>query len=245
MRTVDPFPAQVASMDKDTVLRLLTVLAGGSLLKRGSEVEIGVSRWAWSLLARLPERGELNSEEIGIIRELGKKAVLVGVGLKAEKSWEEGIKEFEAGYNDGVDEVPVPVENEEEIPLENDDIPNIDTEIQKDSGVSARIISPIQPGKDAPEIEIAATREQLEDEDFLAAKARMLNTLADEPLEINIEPEIITPKDQTPEPDSEAEDSDSSWRINTKATLDMIVTVAGEVYGQRDLLEFRDQWSDL
>jgi hypothetical protein len=29
---------------------------------------------------------------------------------------------------------------------------------------------------------------------------------------------------------------------NTCATIDMIVTIVGELYGQRDLLEFRDSW---
>lgn len=29
---------------------------------------------------------------------------------------------------------------------------------------------------------------------------------------------------------------------NTRATIDMIVTIVGEVFGQRDLLEFRDCW---
>jgi hypothetical protein len=30
--------------------------------------------------------------------------------------------------------------------------------------------------------------------------------------------------------------------INTCATIDMIVTIVGQLYGQRDLLEFRDRW---
>jgi len=32
---------------------------------------------------------------------------------------------------------------------------------------------------------------------------------------------------------------------NTKATVDMIITIAGEVYGQRDLLEFRSVWREV
>ena len=31
---------------------------------------------------------------------------------------------------------------------------------------------------------------------------------------------------------------------NTMATIDMIITIAGEFYGQRDLLEFREAWGD-
>jgi hypothetical protein len=29
---------------------------------------------------------------------------------------------------------------------------------------------------------------------------------------------------------------------NTRVTIDMIITIVGELYGQRDLLEFRDSW---
>ena len=31
--------------------------------------------------------------------------------------------------------------------------------------------------------------------------------------------------------------------VNTRATLDMILTVAGEIYGQLDLLEERERWA--
>ena len=112
MRTVDPLPAQIASMDKSTVLRLLGLLTGGSLLKRGSEVDVGVSRWAWALLGRLPDRGELTSEEIGVVRELGKKAVLVGMGLREEQAWEEGMGQVEAGFDQEEDDFDIVIEEE-------------------------------------------------------------------------------------------------------------------------------------
>jgi len=38
------------------------------------------------------------------------------------------------------------------------------------------------------------------------------------------------------------EETDEEMRRNTRATVDMIITVVGEVYGQRDLLEFREVW---
>lgn len=44
--------------------------------------------------------------------------------------------------------------------------------------------------------------------------------------------------EQAPEP---VEDSpEERAKANVRATLNMILTVAGEFYGQRDLLEFRD-----
>ncbi|OCL08258.1 hypothetical protein AOQ84DRAFT_364286, partial [Glonium stellatum] len=42
-------------------------------------------------------------------------------------------------------------------------------------------------------------------------------------------------------PDNEVEEMPDA---NTLATIDMIITIAGEFYGQRDLLEFREAWGD-
>lgn len=38
------------------------------------------------------------------------------------------------------------------------------------------------------------------------------------------------------------DEEDAARLLNAKATVDMIITVAGEIYGQRDLLEFRETW---
>jgi hypothetical protein len=87
----EPKPAQLAGMDKGTVLRLLRMLGdrkGGFLGidtfvgDGGVEARRRVSAWVWGLLARLPGRGELLSEEVGIVRELGKRAVWLGVEMK-------------------------------------------------------------------------------------------------------------------------------------------------------------------
>ena len=259
MRAVDPHAIQIASMDKETVLRLLEVLTGGTFLKTGKEIEIGVSGWIWSLLARLPERGELNSEEIGVVRELGKKAVLVGVGLKAEKSWEEGIQAVEAGYDDNTEDQGAhgfvaaaddePLLELEEEPLYDEHLSRQGEALPTTNSNEFGANQDIQ--KRRPELEPATTPHietdvtgsgalATETQEFLAAKSRILNALSKETMEINIEPPIKSPATSTQQISEVSED-----RLNTKATIDMIVTVAGEVYGQRDLLEFRAQWSDL
>ncbi|KAK5679455.1 hypothetical protein LTS10_008273 [Elasticomyces elasticus] len=43
-------------------------------------------------------------------------------------------------------------------------------------------------------------------------------------------------------PQTEPAETDSPAAQNTAATLDMIITIIGEVFGQRDLLEFRRPW---
>jgi hypothetical protein len=257
MRTVDPLPAQIANMDKSTVLRLLGLLTGGTLLKRGAEVDVGVSRWAWGLLARLPDRGELTSEEIGVVRELGKKAVLVGMGLREERQWEEGMDEVEAGFDD--DEADFDVVNEEEILLEVDDETGDQQagEVGKDPGKSASAPS-TEPNRgnendvetvhedqptpredltvangEASEMESVAATNNFED-----AKARLLERLQNKQEDNDIQYTAAEPAQDGP-------NQATSAKWNTRATVDMIITVAGEIYGQRDLLEFRENWTEI
>lgn len=250
LRTVDPKAAQLACFDKGSALRLLRLLTQGTLLKRGLGVEMGISRWIWSLFARLPDRGELSSEEIGVVRELGKKAVLVGVGLKEREEWAEGIREVEKGLDgdEGEGEGEVEVLNEDKIELEGDDVEEV----------------VVQDGDSEPGLtmqgEADLTTEALENpsecsDPLAAAKARILANLPADAMDdvehqstpdgLDFEPvqePIIGPMqphsyEKAPEPVFDA-------KINTKATVDMILTIAGEIYGQRDLLEFRGQWGN-
>ncbi|KAG4217621.1 hypothetical protein PC116_g33899, partial [Phytophthora cactorum] len=81
LRGTDPLPAQIAGMHKDGVMRLLRIILGGKFLRKNQELRERTSRWIWALLARLPDKGELDYQEIGWIRELGKRAVLLMVSL--------------------------------------------------------------------------------------------------------------------------------------------------------------------
>ncbi|CAN8100759.1 unnamed protein product [Discula destructiva] len=98
LRTTDPHPAQVAAMDKAAVLRLLRVLLGGKFLRSGGEVHERTSRWLWALLARLPDRGEMDHLEVGHVRDLGKRAALLMHTLKEMAALRE---EVELGGHDG------------------------------------------------------------------------------------------------------------------------------------------------
>ncbi|KAI8624904.1 hypothetical protein F5Y19DRAFT_452226 [Xylariaceae sp. FL1651] len=81
LRGTDPLPAQIAGMHKDSVLRLLRIIITSKFLRKSCELRERTSRWIWALLARLPDKGELDYKEIGWIRELGKRAVLMMVSL--------------------------------------------------------------------------------------------------------------------------------------------------------------------
>jgi hypothetical protein len=258
MRTIEPLPTQIACMNKGTVLRLLGLLSGGNVLQRGKKIELGLSRWVWGLLAKLPDRGELNSEEIGVIRELGKKAVLVGLGLKEDTTTKDGIDELGSSLEeDEGDEAAVGVINDAVIDLGDDDLDFDATENeiggksgqtppsgsgQKDLTTEVLPSSNIIPATTAIEPSIVEQMEtgeisklpspavltSIKANDLAATKARILNALN--------APESGDRAKQVEAPNME----DPQW--NTKATVDMILTVAGEIYGQRDLLDFRGIW---
>ncbi|KAK0111092.1 hypothetical protein ONS95_001470 [Cadophora gregata] len=256
MKTVDPKAAQLACFDKGSVLRLLRLLTQGTLLKRGLGVEMELSRWIWSLLARLPERGELSSEEIGVVRELGKKAVLVGVGLKEKEEWKEGIMEVERGFDGeaGEGEGEFDVINEDEITLEAD-------KVGEDSGEKGVAKSASNPGLMMQE-EAGITNEVLENPDaspdaLAAGEARILASLPADSIDESeaqptpngrdfepVQEPIIGPIQPPTKLEVASQEPGFDARTNTKATIDMILTIAGESYGQRDLLEFRGQWGN-
>jgi len=67
-------------------------------------------------------------------------------------------------------------------------------------------------------------KKEPETEDLEAAKSRLMSTI------------------NGPDPDHVVDHSVPS--TNTKLALNMILTVAGEIYGQRDLLAFREKWDE-
>jgi len=236
MRTSNPKSAQIASMDKSTVLRLLGLITQGSTLKRGSEITAGISTWVWSLLARLPDRGELTSEEIGVVRELGKKALLVRMCLQQDQNVERHIQEAEAGYDNGFqEEEVVDYINDEEIQL--NEVEDIHEEGEVQPATTTIIYDNIATQDSSASDTFDRTPPSVDSSDsgdLAAFKARLLERLHNQEPEVNLEPEIPNLEEQSPPQNA------SRW--NTQATVDIIVTIAGEVYGQRDLLAFRGTW---
>jgi hypothetical protein len=84
-----------------------------------------------------------------------------------------------------------------------------------------------------------------DEDDLEAAKSRLLARLD----RSGGDSEPGSPNTPEEEEDGEhvQEDSDEALRarMNMRATINMILTVAGEFYGQRDLLEFRDPFAGM
>lgn len=74
--SMPPLPAQLRSMDQDSVQNLLALVQEQLLAKR-TQVSNLTSTWIWSLLARLDDVGTMTNDEVFPIRELGKRAVFL------------------------------------------------------------------------------------------------------------------------------------------------------------------------
>ncbi|KFZ13685.1 hypothetical protein V502_06483 [Pseudogymnoascus sp. VKM F-4520 (FW-2644)] len=124
----EPMNAQLARMDRATSLKLLRLLTNDKLGMGGSTIPSErLSRWIWGVLARLPDSGELNSEEIGLVRDLGKRAVWLGVVINQPQSDtaagmpgdedNEGEEDYEDDEEEGEvgNEVSVPKSKEDDV----------------------------------------------------------------------------------------------------------------------------------
>lgn len=260
-------------MDKGSAFRLLRVLLGGKFLRSGVEVHERTSRWLWALLARLPDRGELDHVEVGHVRELGKRAAVLMHSLQqmallreevelgghdddaGEGVWVGEDEEVDGQSDDTVKKEDEGEEGEEDIPVKT-----IENSHNNESTAPPNIPSAYDssPAKAEPEVKLEEP-DEMEDgeinddnesesvpmdmdneEDMQAAKARLLASLEDAPSED--ESNGPSPKEE----DMQEEKFDPvRARMNMRATLNMILTVAGEFYGQRDLLEFRDPFRGI
>ncbi|KAF9776163.1 hypothetical protein IL306_005694 [Fusarium sp. DS 682] len=257
LRETDPHPLQVALMSKDTTLRILRILLGGKFLRQGYSLPERTSRWIWALLARMPDKGELNYAEIGWIRDLGRRAVLLGRSLAEMAALREELAEGGLGAHEAVDESS----SDEEVLADPDDLEvegalspgrdEDDSTPAESEQVVEKTTKATENTTDSPPKPDAEEGEIDDDEDVAMeietdSEAEEGEVATQEPRE-NLEAakerllaQINYGATSEDEEDAEKEAAKQRLRANLRATLNMILTVAGEFYGQRDLLEFRE-----
>ncbi|KAJ5198792.1 uncharacterized protein N7459_008649 [Penicillium hispanicum] len=201
--SVDPQMVQLACMDLESVLGVLQITA--RLLSdtvRGGNAELirRIGAWAWGLLGKCREIGELATEDVGEVRDLGKRAVKILQKVQeAENS--QTMEEAEASDADSRKD-----------------------EISETSATSANLtLEEPREAADGPEAEMPDATSQVDE--LEAAKARLQARLLD-----SASSEAATTTDQ------------GAVYRQSRALLDMIITVVGEFFGQRDLLDAREVW---
>lgn len=240
-----PSMVLISLLAQETVLQGLRMLETRLTIERLSESQsLGV--WVWGLLGRCRDAGQMGSEEIGILRDLGKKAIWLLRVLKAgllRVDDEEGSRTNSDAEFDGNNE---------------------DFEATRSSDLNAgmHVVEPLStPAMSDLKEETAQTTFEsgLDSQTADGLEAARANLLASLPSGSTL-PTIRTParasppvKASSPPPtfgvhgSSEAPDSQQAIDqiTRTHAVLDMIITIVGECYGQRDLLDGRIVWGEL
>ncbi|KAI1130025.1 hypothetical protein F5Y10DRAFT_236822 [Nemania abortiva] len=322
IRGTDPLPAQIAAMHKDSVFRLLRVILACKFIRKRAQLHERTSRWIWALLARLPDKGELDYMEIGWIRELGKRAVLLMVTLAELEVLREHYGaagsspgdeyEIDADVDDCFDnelsqdtpidvvDAPTPEAAEEhaehisspetsapksrargtspspsnvnpviiDAPLGTSSIDNAsDVEMQLDSDMEDGevAVDPPSPPRSDPiaDIETAKARllSQLKGDVMNGGEVESHGISATQPAakeqalqDTSVDAAGGEQEGEYDEYEADEGEEDADYeryqeldraKVNERVTLNMILTVAGEFYGQRDLLEFRDPFGGL
>ena len=227
-----PTSRLLAAMPQETIIRGLarveTLLTSRNLL--GQEGR-NLGAWCWGLLTRCRNVGEMGSEEVSVLREVGKKAVRLGVKMR------HGGRDTE-GAQSVVDEEEVADGEEDEEVDDGRDGQDGKGELGEDmvSGqplpdTNATVLGSGEIQADGPSASESICN-GVDDDSLAQAKEALLAQFStSEPSPVHRDVEEEQENDQREEVDE-----------NALAMLDMIVTIIGELYGQRDLLDQREVW---
>ncbi|EKV06955.1 hypothetical protein PDIP_75590 [Penicillium digitatum Pd1] len=234
--TVEPRMVQLASMDMDSVLEVLEILARMmSDVVRGDDTQRvrRIGAWAWGLLGKCREVGQLSTRERRTnMRRRG------GEGEEEEESEDSVVdpSKKEAQQSNLVDdEKDTTEEVQQGSTVQDEDATKQETQpeptVQSEEETKQAELPEIAEAQDS-----SMSDASLEESNLEVAKARLQARLQDNSDSVEI------PASCEEEEAEEEEEDDDNWSIQTHALLDMIITVVGEFFGQRDLLQEREVW---
>ncbi|MCJ1427796.1 hypothetical protein MMC29_005701 [Sticta canariensis] len=241
---------QLGQADVVSGLAMLeTLLSSTNLQKRKN-----LGAWAWGLLAKCREVGQMSSEEVSVLRDLGKKAggIIRGIiaGIKEEEEdgvnageREEGEDSYEKAKRvDAGSKIAYSPGGEPLRPIEH-------PQILDHNGVSNATQSMEIPTSSSKSTDpLAAARQRLlESLQSSSPDAFESETCAAQgPTDNGLEhPKQEHMGDMAQRGVGQQDIGNDETELMIHATLDMIVTIVGEFYGQRDLLDCRILWGEL
>ena len=195
----------------------------------------------------------MGSEEVGVLRNLGKQAVWLLRRISAGEVIDGAVDEPEAEM--GAENEEDSEGDDEREGLQNDeDIPDA-VDAKNDRSLSIDLITTAVLGQDRQkDIDAAAA---MSDHDLSKAKQRVLDSLGNSQAQMsssktNPNDEDGAPNPMPTQPVTEMElDGEGNLarradeKVTMHATLNMLVTIVGELYGQRDLLSGRLVWDEM
>ncbi|KAL8808275.1 MAG: hypothetical protein Q9223_004057, partial [Gallowayella weberi] len=246
---IQPTTTLVSQLNQDAVMAGIAALENYMSLK-SLEKQTFLGAWAWGLLARCREVGMMGSEEVGVVRDLAKKARGMVRALAAGLGGGQRLEDEEHGDEEAA---------EEQSTTSNEDftMKDMPTEVSPHEIINDSATPSSSPK--APAIETHPST--IDPDEITTAKTRLLASLPQptpnpSPQVANDNttiPPITTTTSSSPPPPpqsahpttqenssaGENNGSKTAARIHVAATLDMIITVVGEAFGQRDLLAGR------
>lgn len=245
LMTTHPLPAQLCSMEKWTVWRLIRLCERHirNLAMYFKNIPSSLAQWIWGLMGRLQESWQMRNEDISKIRELGKCATWCLTHYRANKGRvDDGQYAQEDDEDDDWDYGDETVERANAAKREES---TMETTTQDGEGeMSANQKSSAKGDEPTGIAETGAITDNNQAEthtmdlsDMLAAKRYELQEQ-----EMNGQTAESSPKD-----DIKAANLSEDKKVpnsQTCAVLELIITVTGEYYGQRDLLWSRPEWQE-
>ena len=185
-----------------------------------------IGAWAWALLGKCRPMGEMGSEEVAVLRDLGKQAVWVMRRIAAGGAMDETWDEAENMVDDADEEV---LDELSHAPEETDD-----------EFIDASRDSAAPNGNGEEALSLAQNR---------LLSSLEANVIVDKAMENGSSERGLRAEEPQSRPELaetvENGIAETTPQTNILATLDMIITIIGEIYGQRDLLEGRFLWDEL
>ena len=229
LQSSDPLMVQLACMDSESVLEVVKILTGTmaqTIRSKSRDKILRFGAWVWGILGKCRDRTELCSEEIAVLRELGKRAVtlLVSIRDKTRKAKDTGQELLEKEGEDVQESIP-----------------------------PDELVAGIVPEDSIETDEARMRRENLDDDGSAnneqdaaaleAAKKRLQNSFLSTSGAESRSESVVTGGMNDLLGISGAEELAVDQQV--RMTLDVILTIVGEFYGQRDLLDFRDTWDEV
>jgi hypothetical protein len=250
-------------MDDSNVYSALDVCT--DQVGRAASISPQLSCWMWTLLASVGDVGTLDNGKISRIRDLGQKVGLLGTRLRNGSSQHRRLSEDEEGNStrteiksstkSGVCEGAV-----EEDAGEMEE--HINTQGNDGAVVSEASVELIDVPGNMPSIQMTppelveaeADRSAAEASEFEQARARLLTQLGDRLVQAQLPSPVTSPKLDVSHEEVDYKGSDGALSenrddsagfeadSNTRAAIDMVLTIVAECFGQKDLLEYRRRW---
>lgn len=247
LQTFDPQMVQIACMDPESVLRAITVVTRSisDAIKSGEVDRVKrLAAWAWGLLGRCREVGEMGSEEVADLRELGKRAVRILSKLR-EAEVQHHFSELQPDNGTEVESGRAPEEQVGLIECRHTETNDDDTMIlpeaspktgEENDGAFSDHSLTTNGVSEARNYELEAAKARL--------WARLASTFSDKDHTPGVEEGDLANRNVDKTTNCQENEEAAELRKQTRAMLDMIISVVGEFYGQRDLLEERDIWNE-